>query len=140
MNPKNYFQISYRMTPENAGSTGQTYTAIALLCLAKTEINEKSNKNKNGIRIMPIDEADSIGENYEMLYKIAGEDYQIITMVIKPMDNIKVNNQNVYILNHNKNNKIRINNPPFAIFSPEKARIKDVENKINEIIYERFDQ
>ena len=72
----------------NKGSTGQTYAAIALLCIARLTIigNQKQGKANTGLRFMPIDEAEGLGTNFDLLYDIAQEfDYQIISFSINPI-------------------------------------------------------
>ncbi|RPJ66145.1 MAG: hypothetical protein EHM20_17665 [Alphaproteobacteria bacterium] len=56
-------------------------------------------KIKPGIRFMPIDEAEGLGSNYDMLYQIAKQyDYQIISMCINPLGKFRENEQYLYIL------------------------------------------
>ena len=122
LNPKRYFDISFEMKSEdgelNVGSAGQTYAAVALLCIARLSVieNKRNGKQKNGIRFMPIDEAEGIGSNFDLLERIAKEcDYQVIVMSIRPLDGFREGQQYQYILNGHvgKNNRVST----FAIFS-----------------------
>ncbi len=122
LNPKRYFDIKFDMVSDdgdlNVGSAGQTYAAVALLCIARLTLVEKTEggKQHKGLRIMPIDEAEGIGSNYGLLEKIAANnDYQIITMSIRPLDDFKEGEQYLYMLNGKTVKNDRIST--FAIFS-----------------------
>lgn len=85
LNPNSYIELSLDMKNRagrnNKGSTGQTYAAIALLCIARLSIvGNKNNAQEDGLRFMPIDEAEGLGSNFDLLSDIAKEyDYQILT-------------------------------------------------------------
>ena len=104
----------------NKGSTGQTYAATALLCIARLSLVNKSSYSKApapGIRFMPIDEAEGLGSNFDMLHDIARKfDYQIITMSINPLGRFNKGEQFIYILSNNRSAGIEVNHPPMAIF------------------------
>lgn len=126
LNPNSYFSLSFKMESHatgktNSGSTGQTYAAIALLCIARLSLVNKSSFNKKppeGIRFMPVDEAEGLGSNFDMLYEIAREfDYQILTMSINPLGKFKEGEQYIYMLSNNKEVAEEVNYPPFGIFS-----------------------
>lgn len=143
LNPKNYFALDFKMTgisgTSNVGSTGQTTTALALLCIARlSELHKDGNDNDlPGIRFMPLDEALDLGSNYDVLYNIAlNKKYQIISMSIYPLENMQDNLQYWYMLNENPNHEDKINYPPFAVFSNDEGEIKNVAQKIEYIINE----
>ena len=122
LNPKNYFDIKFEMESDdgekNVGSAGQTYAVTAMLCVARLSLVEKKEKGKqqSGLRFMPIDEAEGIGSNFDLLERIAKvNDYQLISMSINPLDDFREGEQYLYILNGSKNRKERIST--FAIFS-----------------------
>ena len=126
LNPNSYFKLSFAMESQatgknNSGSAGQTYAAIALLCIARLSLVNKSGFTKDstaGIRFMPIDEAEGLGSNFEMLHDIARKfDYQIITMSIGPLGRFKQGEQYIYILSNNKSAGNEVNHPPMGIFS-----------------------
>jgi hypothetical protein len=124
LNPLLYFDIRCPMTNDfgdkNIGSTGQTYAAIALLCLARLSVVTKTNHytNPKGLRYMSIDEAEGIGSNYSMLAKIAEKfDYQIITQSIEPLDQDEEGAQYLYILTGNSPRNEKIGT--FAVFNDE---------------------
>jgi ABC-type dipeptide/oligopeptide/nickel transport system ATPase component len=81
LNPNSYFNLSFKMESHatgktNSGSTGQTYAATALLCIARLSLVNRtavSQKKPPGIRFMPVDEAEGLGSNFDMLYEIARE-------------------------------------------------------------------
>jgi hypothetical protein len=122
LNPKNYFDIKFEMESDdgekNVGSAGQTYAVTAMLCVARLSLVEKKEKGKQqrGLRFMPIDEAEGIGSNFDLLERIAkANDYQLISMSINPLDDFREGEQYLYILNGSKQRKERVNT--FAIFS-----------------------
>ena len=125
LNPHSYYELKYEMESEygrrTKGSAGQAYSALALLCIARLSIieEEKANKQIKGIRFMAIDEAQGLGSNYNLLYKIAQEyDYQIITLSTAPVGSFQEGKQYIYML-HRDPDADAINYPPFAIFSSE---------------------
>ena len=107
LNPKSYFNIDFNMRKNdgtiNSGSTGQTYAAIALLCIARLSLIEKKvsgGRLAKGLRIMPIDEAENIGSNFDMLEKIAKDyDYQLIVISRHPLDDSSEKGRYQYMLN-----------------------------------------
>ncbi|MCW3117213.1 MAG: hypothetical protein JWM28_1295, partial [Chitinophagaceae bacterium] len=126
LNPNSYFNLSFKMESHatgktNSGSTGQTYAATALLCIARLSLVNRSavsQKKPPGIRFMPVDEAEGLGSNFDMLYEIAREfDYQILTMSINPLGKFKDGEQYIYMLSNNKEVAEDVNYAPFAIFS-----------------------
>ncbi|MDR2653501.1 MAG: hypothetical protein LBC68_14545 [Prevotellaceae bacterium] len=122
LNPKNYFDIKFEMESDdgekNVGSAGQTYAVTAMLCVARLSLVEKKEKGKQqkGLRFMPIDEAEGIGSNFDLLERIAkAGDYQLISMSINPLDEFREGEQYLYILNGSQRRKERVST--FAIFS-----------------------
>lgn len=133
LNPRSYFDLLFEIKQDgqsNSGSNGQTYTANALLCLARLSLIE--DKDHSGIRIMPIDEAEGLGSNYEMLHALAKrENYQIVTMSIETAGDINDEGQYIYIMHDNKDATGLTYVPPLGIFHNGKL----TEN-INEIFEE----
>ncbi|MEP1033637.1 hypothetical protein [Ekhidna sp.] len=130
LNPCSYFDLTFSMESDagrtNIGSTGQTYAAIAMLCIARLSIigKEDGEKQKPGIRFMPIDEAEGLGSNYDLLYNIAKTyDYQIISMSVGSVGRFKDGDQYVYILHKNSDEDDPVNFTPMAIYS--RSDIKD---------------
>lgn len=126
LNPNNYLELKLIMHNDkgksNKGSTGQTYAAIALLCIARLTIigNQKQGKANTGLRFMPIDEAEGLGTNFDLLYDIAQEfDYQIISFSINPIGRYQENERFIYILHENPDTDDKVNYSPMAIFSRE---------------------
>ena len=120
LNPKSYFELDFDIKLEtgesNAGSQGQTYTANALLGLARLSLIESD--NTTGIKIMPIDEAEGLGGNYDMLHKLAkSEGYQIVSMSIETAGDIVKGEQYIYIMNENNLADESTYVPPLGIFS-----------------------
>jgi hypothetical protein len=125
LNPNSYFDLIFKMESQssgktNIGSTGQVYAAIALLCIARLSLVNKSSFTKNpppGIRFMPIDEVEGLGSNFDLLHDIARDfDYQIITMGIKPFGKFIDGEQYIYMLSNNKDATEDVNFQPYAIF------------------------
>lgn len=137
LNPNSYIELSLDMKNRagrnNKGSTWQTYAAIALLCIARLSIvGNKNNAQEDGLRFMPIDEAEGLGSNFDLLSDIAKEyDYQILTFSINPLG--KYNEQHVYILNRNPDVEEEVNYAPIEIRSrndidPELANFINVND------------
>lgn len=118
LNPRSYFNLLFEIKQggqKNSGSNGQTYTANALLCLARLSLIE--DEDHTGIRVMPIDEAEGLGSNYEMLHKLAKkEKYQIVTMSIETAGDINDDGQYIYIMHDNKDANGLTYVPPLGIF------------------------
>lgn len=133
LDPNSYLELSLEMQDasgkSNKGSTGQTYTAIASLCIARLSIVGSKNYEKDrGIRFMPIDEAEGLGSNFDMLYEIAQKyDYQIVTFSINPLG--RYDEQFIYILHRNLDTEININYTPMSIRSNA-----DIKTDLKEII------
>lgn len=127
LSPFSYYIPNYKISTAsgitNSGSTGQTYTAMALLCIAKLSMMKKDQELKGeGLRFMSIDEAAGIGSNLEMLEKIAQHyGYQIISLSI-PLNHVSEGKQHIYRL-YKASGEEFINKHPVAIFSNEDERI-----------------
>lgn len=84
LNPKTYFELSARLTDEFGvevpGSTGETYSAIALLGIARLSLSQK--EQRKGLRFLILEELGSLDNtNFNTFPAIAEEfQYQIITM------------------------------------------------------------
>ncbi len=89
LSPKFYFRLQVRMEDEkgkvNAGSGGQAYTALALLCIGRLSIVQKQ-QGRPGIRFIIIEELSNIDDtNFNIFPQIAKEfGYQLLTMTPKP--------------------------------------------------------
>ena len=133
MNPKSYFDLEFDLKLENgdinSGSNGQTYTANALLALARLSLIK--DERRKGIKIMPIDEAEGLGSNYDMLHQLAkNEGYQIVTMGIETTGEILKGAQYIYIMSENNISNNQTYVPPFAIFSDLNEVIEDIDHYI----------
>lgn len=88
LNPKKYFLLAGKLTDENGkeipGSTGESYTAIALLGIARLSIVQDG--NRKGLRFLILEESATLDNtNFGIFPLIAKEyGYQIITMTPKP--------------------------------------------------------
>lgn len=88
LNPKSYFVLRARLTDKNGkdipGSTGESYTAIALLGIARLSIVQDG--DRTGLRFIILEESATLDNvNFSLFPKIAKEyGYQIITMTPKP--------------------------------------------------------
>ncbi|RFM35035.1 synaptonemal complex protein 1 [Chitinophaga silvisoli] len=136
LDPSVYYEVEFNMESEtgriNKGSTGQTYAAIALLCIARLSVmdKEEGKKQQPAIRVMPIDEAEGLGSNYDMLHNIAkAYDYQIISLSIGPVGKFKDGEQYLYMLHKNMESDAAVNYTPIAILSEvDKSKIgNDIE-------------
>lgn len=123
LSPFSYYTVNYNIRTKsgitNSGSTGQTYTAMALLCIAKLSMMKKDQEHKSeGLRFMSIDEAAGIGSNLEMLETIAKRyGYQIFSLSI-PLNHVNEGKQHIYRL-YKASGEEFINKHPIAIFSNE---------------------
>lgn len=122
LDPSVYYDLEFKMESStgrvNKGSTGQTYAAIALLCIARLSVMSKDEEKKiqPAVRIMPIDEAEGLGSNYDMLYNIAKEyDYQLLSLSISPVGKFKDGEQFLYMLHKNMEVEEPVNYTPMAI-------------------------
>jgi hypothetical protein len=133
LDPSVYYEVEFKMESAtgrvNKGSTGQTYAAIALLCIARLSVmdNEEGKKQQPAVRIMPIDEAEGLGSNYDMLHDIAQlYDYQIISLSIGPVGKFKDGEQYLYILHKNMEEEAAVNYTPMAILcAADKSAIQN---------------
>jgi hypothetical protein len=88
LNPKRYFVLRARLTDKNGkdipGSTGESYTAIALLGIARLSIVQDG--KRSGLRFIILEESATLdNHNFSLFPAIAKEyGYQIITMTPKP--------------------------------------------------------
>ena len=88
LNPKRYFSLKGKLTDElgreNSGSTGESYTAIALLGIARLSIVQDG--ERPGLRFIILEESATLDNvNFNMFPTIAKQyGYQIITMTPKP--------------------------------------------------------
>ena len=119
LDPKSYFDLSFTLQnvrEETSGSAGQAYTAIALLCIARLSLIEDNRSGiKQGVKFMPIDEAEGIGSNYRTLLDLAlTHGYQVVSMSIRSIsDGMKDGGQTIYSLVPNPDHSLGINSPPF---------------------------
>ena len=132
MNPKSYFDLEFDLKLDNdeinSGSNGQTYAANALLCLARLSLIEE--KDKRGLKIMPIDEAEGLGSNYDMLHELAKKErYQLLTMAIETAGEITDDGQYIYIMNENNLADMKSYVPPLGIFANKV--FQDIDEYIN---------
>ncbi|HLZ89319.1 MAG TPA: hypothetical protein VKQ52_18820, partial [Puia sp.] len=90
LSPNTYFELSVSLTDENnneiSGSTGETYSAIALLGIARLSIAQSDKENRKGLRFIILEELGSLDNtNFNTFPSIAKEfDYQIVTMAPRP--------------------------------------------------------
>lgn len=88
LNPKSYFILKGKLTDKNdrdiPGSTGESYTAIALLGIARLSVVQDG--TRSGLRFIILEESATLDNvNFSLFPRIAKEyGYQIITMTPKP--------------------------------------------------------
>ena len=84
LNPKSYFRLSAKLTDLNEneipGSTGETYSAIALLGIARLSVVQK--EQRHGLKFIILEELGDLDKvNFNTFPSVAKEfGYQIITM------------------------------------------------------------
>jgi hypothetical protein len=87
LNPKTYFDLSVKLTNEKqgrtSGSTGETYSAIALLGVARLSLVQT---DQDGLKFIILEETGSLDNiNFSTFPAVAKEfGYQIITMAPRP--------------------------------------------------------
>jgi|GEM_PF-1603150 len=91
LNPKFYFHLSIKMEDDegktNSGSGGQSYTALALLCIGRLSIVQNpKDRDRKGVRFIIIEELSNIDDtNFNIFPEIAKQfNYQLLTMTPKP--------------------------------------------------------
>lgn len=89
LDPKTYFELDAKLenesqTKETPGSTGETYTAIVLLCIGR--LNAVQTKGKKGVKFIILEETANLDTtNFSTFPEIARKQhYQIITMTPRP--------------------------------------------------------
>lgn len=133
LNPKSYFDLDFKLKLDsgenNSGSNSQAYSGYALLGLARLSLIEDA--KRPGIRIMPIDEAQGLGSNYEMLREIALEEgYQILSMSIESAGETREGEQYIYMLSENRLQDEESYVPAMGIFSDGEV-ISDINNFVD---------
>ncbi len=128
LDPKSYFQLSTKMEDENgeenSGSTGETYTALVLLGIARLSLVQK--EERNGLRFVILEESSNLDDaNFNLFPKIAKDyKYQIITMTPKPFGSDSTEGWYLHQLIKGKENKY-VNYPiPASYFKTKNARKK----------------
>lgn len=128
LNPKSYFHLSTKMEDEdgdeNSGSTGETYTALVLLGIARLSLVQ--DKNRGGLRFVILEESANLDDtNFNIFPKIAKEyNYQIITMTPKPFGSDSTDGWYLHQLIKSKDDK-NLNYPiPASYFKTKNARQK----------------
>ena len=128
LNPKSYFHLSTKMVDENgvenSGSTGETYTALVLLGIARLSLVQ--NKDRGGLRFIILEESSNLDDtNFNLFPKIAKDyHYQIITMTPKPFGSDSAEGWYLHQLIKGKENK-DLNYPiPASYFKTKNARKK----------------
>ncbi len=128
LNPKSYFHLSTKMVDENgienSGSTGETYTALVLLGIARLSLVQ--NKDRGGLKFIILEESSNLDDtNFNLFPKIAKDyHYQIITMTPKPFGSDSTEGWYLHQLIKGKENK-DLNYPiPASYFKTKNARRK----------------
>ncbi len=68
---------------------------------------------------MPIDEAEGLGSNFDMLYDIAkANNYQLLSLSIEP-NKVDAKNQNIYLLHNNLEEEDKVNYEPIPVFGSQ---------------------
>jgi len=137
LDPSKYIELSFNLESDtgriNKGSTGQTYTAVAMLCIARLSImsSEEGKQPTSAVRVMPIDEAEGLGSNYDMLYEIAQRyDYQLLSLSVNPVGKFKDGEQYVYMLHKNMETEAPVNGVPMAVLCDlDKQSIENADDQ-----------
>lgn len=136
LSPKTYFDLGVSLTDEsdteNSGSTGEAYSAIALLGIARLSIVNK--EQRTGLRFIILEEIGSLDNtNFNTFPAIASEfGYQIITMAPHPF-NISLSDEwYAHHLIKGKTDK-NINFYPTASYFKTKKGAEDLSTYLNKL-------
>jgi hypothetical protein len=128
LNPKNYFHLSTKMVDENgvenSGSTGENYTALVLLGIARLSLVQ--NKDRGGVKFIILEESSNLDDTNFNLFPLIAKDYhyQIITMAPKPYGSDSTEGWYLHQMIKGKENK-DLNYPiPASYFKTKNARRK----------------
>jgi exonuclease SbcC len=130
LNPKTYFALEVKLTDENEkeipGSTGETYSAIALLGIARLSFVQE--EKRKGLRFIILEEIGSLdNSNFNTFPAIAKEfNYQIITMAPHPFRTTLADDWFAHHLIKGKRDK-NINFAPSASYFKTKDRAEDLQ-------------
>ena len=134
LNPKSYFDLSITLTDEFKneipGSTGETYSAIVLLGIAR--LSKVRDKNHDGLRFIILEELASLDDiNFNLFPLIAKEfGYQILTMTPKPHNSDSPDGWYLYHLIKG-NEDININYPVPASYYKTRENNQDLISYLN---------
>ncbi|WP_306622276.1 hypothetical protein [Chryseobacterium ginsenosidimutans] len=142
LNPKTYFELSAKLTDqfgtEIPGSTGETYSAIALLGIARLSAVQK--EKRDGLRFIILEELGSLDNtNFNTFPAIAKEfQYQIITMAPHTF-NIGLSDEWYahHLIKGNKNDNI--NYYPSASYFKTNDNNEDLNIYINQLERDELD-
>ena len=136
LNSKTYFTLEVKLTDENdkeiPGSTGETYSAIALLGIARLSFVQA--EKRKGLRFIILEEIGSLdNSNFNTFPAIAKEfNYQIITMAPHPFRTTLTDNWYAHHLIKGKRDK-NINFAPSASYFKTKDRAEDLKTYLNKM-------
>lgn len=139
LNPKTYFTLEVKLTDENdkeiPGSTGETYSAIALLGIARLSFVQA--EKRKGLRFIILEEIGSLdNSNFNTFPAIAKEfNYQIITMAPHPFRTTLADDWYAHHLIKGKKDK-NINFAPSASYFKTKDRAEDLQTYLQNINHE----
>ncbi|WP_321516800.1 hypothetical protein [Marinifilum fragile] len=134
LNPKSYFDLSIILTDEFKneipGSTGETYSAIVLLGIAR--LSKVRDKNHDGLRFIILEELANLDDiNFNLFPLIAKEfGYQILTMTPKPYNSDSPDGWYLYHLIKG-NEDININYPVPASYYKTRENNQDLKSYLN---------
>lgn len=130
LDPKTFFDLSVSLTDEKgeetSGSTGETYSAIALLGVARLSLVQR--EARKGLRFIILEELSSLDNtNFSTFPAIAKEfNYQIITMSPTPFRSSMTDEWYAHHLIKGEDNP-NINHRPSASYFKTKTASQDLE-------------
>jgi exonuclease SbcC len=130
LNPKTFFSLEVKLTDENdkeiPGSTGETYSAIALLGIARLSFVQA--EKRKGLRFIILEEIGSLdNSNFNTFPAIAKDfGYQIITMAPHPFRTTLADDWYAHHLIKGKKDK-NINFAPSASYFKTTDRAEDLQ-------------
>ncbi len=133
LNPVRYIKLNFEMRDEdgnvNDGSNGQTFTAVALLNIARLAVIGRSGGASTAprrLRFMAVDEAHDLGTNYRTLRELASkEGFQFISLSIRPLTHHTGPQHRLYFLRMGRSKALRHNLPPLLLSRGESVPAAD---------------
>ncbi len=130
INPKTYFELETKFIDKEGvphpPSSGQGYTVIVLLCVARLAVIKKTDNVHKGIKFVILEEIGTLDDiNFELATK---DGFQVITMNPRPYSSYSEEGAYVHMLTKGKEDSV-INYKPLSVFK-KKGIQEDLQDYI----------